>query len=221
MKILSVLSARATWLFDLNVINPTGLAYQPLLAGIKERYCFAKAPVSMLERDEKKSLHFDQGEFMTPDGRNIFISFRIYNDGIVATTSSSTNDATSFLVDLGLYVQSSGFSMPSHTELGKSFVSVLQVECEVTLQAVNPQLERITRFIESRIVTMDGKPRQFQLGALNFWSEDITKNFAPSAFKFERKHGSPFTENKYYSEAPLQTQEHIELLEELEKMLGV
>lgn len=221
MKLTSVLAAKATWLFEINRLNPKGLALKPLLDGVTERYKFAKAPANMLDLDEKKGLSFQQGEFSTADGRDIFIALSIYNDGFVVTTSSSTADATEFLEDLGLFVQSSGFSFPASDHVRKGFSSVLQVEYDTPLLAINPQLERIIQFIESRLVSMDGKPRHFQMAALGFWSEDLTKSFAPVAFKFERKIGLPFEAHQFYSEAPLQTHEHLELLEELETILAI
>lgn len=221
MKLTAVLGAKAIWLFDLNLLNPKGLSYKPLLDGFKDRYKFSVAPNHMLDRDEnnKGGLTFDQGEFHTKDGRDIYVSLKVFNDGLVGSTSSSTNDTTEFLEDIRLFVQLEGFSIPPDEKIGKSFTSTLQVESEAPLLAINPQLERLIQFIESRVVTMDGRPREFQVTGLALWSEDASKNYAPSTFKFERKLGLPFFANQFFTEAPLQTHEHLELLEDLERLL--
>jgi hypothetical protein len=84
---------------------------------------------------------------------------------------------------------------------------------------MNTKLGAIVQFIESKLQTLDGRPRRFEFTGVEFWSEDITKNFAPIGFKFERKFDQPFAQNRYHSEAPLQTKDHIELLGLLEDIL--
>jgi len=218
MRLRSIQTAKAVWLFDLNLVNPRGLSYKPLLDAIKERYKFAKAPDSMLDRSQKTGLSFQQGQFVTPDGRDIYIGLEIYTDGMVASTSSSTNDSTVFLEDLASFALTKGFSWPE--QIGRGFTSTVLVETKGNLLSINPQLQRISQFIESRLISKDGKPRRFQVAALNFWSEDLSKNFSPSPFKFERKIGENFEADIYYSEAPLQTDEHLALLEELENIIS-
>lgn len=220
MKLTCVISAKVVWLLDINLINPTGLSPKSLLEGIRDRYGFAKAPAHMHDRNEKNALSFEQGEFVNSKGTPILISLTVFNDGIVAESVSSTNDAMEFLQDLSLFIPSLGFSFPPPQTIAKGFTSLLQVECDAPLLSVNSRLERIIRFIESRLTTMDGNPRKYEVAALNFWSEDLSKNYAPSEFKFERKIGLSFSSNQYFSRAPLQTFEHLELLDELEKLLA-
>jgi len=62
-------------------------------------------------------------------------------------------------------------------------------------------------------------PREFDFSRIGFASEDLSKALAPIAFTFERRLQQPFSANRYYSEAPLQTDEHIELLDMLEGIL--
>jgi len=42
----------------------------------------------------------------------------------------------------------------------------------------------------------------------------------PMAFAFERRDGHPFDEALYFSSAPLKTQDHLNCLDDLEKMLA-
>jgi hypothetical protein len=96
---------------------------------------------------------------------------------------------------------------------------VLLIESDIELIRINPALERVLEFIHSRLASLDGKPRTFQVSAIGAWTEDVKKAYAPMAFRFERRVGTLFQENLYYSEAPLQTEEHLELLGQVEKML--
>ncbi len=215
MKLVSVTSARAIWLFDTFRMNPRGLSNDVLIKGVTQRYSFSKSPSNMLDLEDN-ALVFDQGQFLTEDGKSIYVSLKVYSDGFVGITSSSTQHATEFLTDLGLYIVSLGFSFPPQEKIKKGFASVLLVESNIELILVNPDLKRILDFIHSRLVTMDGKPRSYEVSSIGAWSEDVKKGYAPMVFRFERKIGSDFSENLYYTEAPLQTDEHLELLDQLE-----
>ena len=219
MKLVTVQAARAIWLFDLVRLNPHGISNKVLIDGVKQRYDFSKSPSSMLDVEDK-ALVFDQGEFTASDGRRIYVSLKAYSDGLVASTSSSTSDTTDFLEDLGLFLGSLGFSFPSQHQMGRGFTSVLRVESDISLIDINPRMESMIKYIESRLVSLDGKPRKFEAASLGMWSEDATKGFSPAAFKFERTIGKPFESKEYYSEAPLQTHEHLDLLEEMEALFA-
>lgn len=218
MKLFSVLSARSIWLFDTFRLNPRGISNKVLIEGVKSRYDFSKAPSSMLEQ-ENGGLVFDHGEFKTEDGKRIYVNLKAYSDGIIGTTMSSTQHATEFLTDLGLYIASLGFSFPPDEHIRKGFASVLLVESDVELIRINPALKKVLDFIHSRLVSLDGNPRNYQISGIGAWTEDNQKPYAPMAFRFERRIGTPFRENLYYTEAPLQTEEHLELLNQLEEML--
>lgn len=218
MKLISVLSARAIWLFDAFRLNPRGISNKVLINGMTQRYGFTKAPSSMLDLEEN-ALVFDQGEFITEDGNRINVGVKAYSDGFVGSTGSSTRHTVEFLTDLSLYIVSLGFSFPPPETIKKGFASVLLVQSETELIRINPKIGSVLDFIQSRLVSLDGKPRTFQVSGISAWTEDVKKSYAPMAFRFERKLGAPFEENLYYSEAPLQTEEHLELLNQLEEML--
>jgi hypothetical protein len=60
---------------------------------------------------------------------------------------------------------------------------------------------------------------QFELSGLMF-SADITVPTKPVAFRLERAEETAFEANRYYSIAPLETDAHLELLENLEAFLS-
>src|ERR1035438_4995056 len=122
MKLVSVLGAKSVWLFDINRMNPGGLSQKPILDAIKSRYRFAKAPASMLDVEpQDNAIFFDQGEFVTADNRNLYVSLKGYSDGFVAKTASSTTDTTEFLEDLASLIRSIGFAFPAPEQIRKGF----------------------------------------------------------------------------------------------------
>ncbi|MGD0522295.1 MAG: hypothetical protein ABSA48_13635 [Terracidiphilus sp.] len=218
MKVLNVENAKATWLFDLRLLNPRGVTITSLMAGIAERYKFAKVPANPLDVKEG-GLSFVEGVFRNSKGIELGVSITAYGDGLVADTFSNTDNTTEFLRDLAQFAAELGFPFPDEKEMGKSFTSILGVFCDVPLLALNPKLEFIAKLVESKLVTMDGKPRTIEFAGISLFSEDVSQNKAPAVFKFERKFGQPFSANRYYAQAPLETDEHVVVLEEFEKIL--
>ena len=218
MKVLFK-NAKATWLFDLHLLNPFGLKVSSLMAGVAERYKFARVPATPLDVKEG-GLQFVEGVFCNSKGIEVGVSLNVYGDGVVADTFSDTDNSTEFLRDLSQYATSLGFGFPDESEIGKGFSSALTVSVEKSLKRSFPSLDPIAQAIEQSIVTMDGKPRSFELTGISMYSEDIGQNKSPLAFKFERKWLHPFDTNRYYCQAPLETHKHIAIMQELEKLLS-
>jgi hypothetical protein len=218
MKVLYVQGAKATWLFDTRLINPLGLELKSLFTSLKDRYEFAKAPAHEHERSDKGAFVFSGGFFAISDEK-LSVSLTVFRDGIVAESASNTGHATAFLEDLRDFSLGIGYSIPPPSSISKGFSSTLVLETDVELLRINPKLLPLIQFIQSKLVSLDGKPREFEFSRIAFASEDLSKPFAPTAFTFERRLEQPFSANRYYSEAPLQTNEHIELLDKLEAIL--
>jgi hypothetical protein len=218
MKVLYVESAKATWIFDLRLLNPRGVTITSLMAGVAERYKFAKIPASPLDVKDG-GLSFVEGIFRNSKGIDLGVSLMVYGDGLVADTFSNTDNTTEFLRDVGKFAAESGFAFPAEVEVGKAFTSILGVECDTPLLVLNPRLEAITRLINDKLITMDSRPRSFELTGITMFSEDIGQNKSPALFRFERKVGALFSQDRYFTQAPLETDKHIAVLEEFERIL--
>lgn len=218
MKILFVGLARAIWLFETSQLNPKGLSLQPIIEKLTEKYKFSKAPKNPLDFDDQRALVFKSGTFINSKGIPVMITFSIYADGLVADTTSSTDDASEFLVEITKWM-TTDYGLLSPPEIRKGYVSQMDVECVTPLIKVNPKLTTFLHAIESRVKSADGIVRQYDVCGLGFWTEDITKPGAPAPIKFERKFNAPWSANHYFSQAPLETAVHLELLNELEALI--
>jgi hypothetical protein len=219
MKVLYVGLARTLWMFDFSLFNPRGVSLQPMFEQLKEKYQFAKAPKNPLDFDEQRNLTFKSGTFVNPAGVPVIVGFTIYNNGVTADTLSSTDDSTEFLVQTFDWIHEQfGLKLPS--SVNKSYLGQMDFESEAPLVALNPQLPKLLKFLEARYRPLDGKSRQFDVGGLNFWTEDVNQLLAPAICKIERKMGAPFSTNHYFSQTPLETKAHIEFLNELERVLS-
>ena len=219
MKVLYVGLARSVWLFDLRLLNPQGISIQPMLDKLKERYSFAAAPKNPLDLDaQMRALSFKTGIFRGVGKPPVIVNFAIYNDGFVAETLSSTEDASLFLREVSDWIYKEfGLTVPRDVET--AYLSQIDYECDFPLVGLSPRLGQLRQLIEGHHRPVDGKSRSFDAATLAFWTEDINQPKAPAAFRVERKIGPAFSSNHYFSQAPLETSSHIELLRQLEQLL--
>lgn len=216
MELVSVQRARSIWLFDTYDLNPHGKDLgAALIDWLKSTYHFTKSPSSVNDLDDTKALCYLGGQFEAKQGP-ISVELRIYNDGIVGDTRSGTDDTDSFLSGL-LVSTAKEFGLPYKPEIirKKLYVSEMTVRTPMSLATVNPKLvdfaQKLARLTEAKA--------PLQLTSIGFW-QDILPNPSASTFRFERKWGAEFSDDRYFTRAPLQTSIHLELLQELEIALS-
>jgi hypothetical protein len=219
MQKITVGLARSIWLFDTNELNPAGKSIFPdLMIWLGEKYSFQTFPKSIADLDqEKKGYIFKTGEFQSPEGA-ITVNFSFFGDGVVAETWSSTEDGDAFLEEL-LRSAASKYGLAYTPDMirTKTYISELTVELNHALADINP---KITRFCE----TLNGifarhHLAPFEMTGMRF-APDVTKtSYKPPGLFIERKQGAPFSENRFWSQSPFTTKEHLFALEEFEKLL--
>jgi hypothetical protein len=220
MKLISVGSARSVWLFDINDLNPRGKdVNSDLIDWLKDAYFFDKAPTSPNDLDpEKKSLIFERGRFQIKEEIYISVDLEIYNDGFVANSRSSTRDTDEFMEDvLSLAAKEFSLSYDPAMIRTKMHTSELTVRLDSPLFNMHPKLVDFANTIS----TMSGLAvPPFECTTLGFSTDLAVSHLKPSSFILDRKIGAPFSENRYYSKAPVHTDQHQELLAELEHILS-
>jgi hypothetical protein len=211
MKPLSVLLARSVWLFQISDWNPDGRAMHPVFFSLIEKYKFIKVP-QLNEIDWQKGIKFEDGTFKTSAGKEITVTLTVYPDGAIADTRSSTKDSDEFL-DQTLSFLSATFGYSEyHTILRKKlYTSELHIRMEQPLEHIHSGTSQFMNRIASSI-SLNHVP--FRMG-INF-SSDPAIGGTQLLFRLEPAINFPFSENRYYSHAPLQTENHIQLLEEFE-----
>jgi hypothetical protein len=218
MKLLSVQLARSIWLGPTSDFNPRGTSlYRILFPFLIDTYKFRKYPSPTESSDLSKGVRFEDGEFIIGENIPITANLLIYNDGMIADTSSSTTHSDSFLEDI--YNRFSEiFRMPRYESIirKKVYVSQLFISTDKSLELINPKLKEISKYLSE---TVEQGNMVFQVGGISFWPDQVNK-VNPVPFSFERTTNVPFSENRYYSAAPLPTDKHLELLDKVENILG-
>ena len=218
MELLNVVKARSVWLFDLNDLNPRGKSVFPrLIEWLKDNCSFSKVPSSATDFDETKALAFLDGHFQIRGGSFLSVDLRIYNDGLIADTRSSTTDSDAFLKYL-LDQAKGEFTLECGGDIAKRtlYTSELTVRCTRSLNDLN---HKLTDFCKKLSALSKGQNRSsFETFGISFWNDPSTPA-GLQQFRLERKLNTPSSENRYYSIAPLQTDDHLALLNEFETLL--
>jgi len=217
MELLNVIAARSVWLFDIAELNPRGKALFPdLFDWLKDSYNFQKVPSSLTDVDDTKAFVFSTGQYQAKEEIFVGVELKIYNDGLIANTQSSTRDTDRFLEDV-LISASAEFSLNFRPEMiqKKLYVSELNVFSQKNF--VHPGLEKFGTKI-SQATSSNGHV-EFEFGGVSFWPRQSFPPLPVSAFHFERKLNTDRDHQKYFSRAPLQTDIHLQLLADFEAEL--
>lgn len=223
MQLLSVLTARAMWFIDLRDVNPRGRALRDtLFPALADKYNFAKYPYDTDDNhptEDNPGFKFLEGEFHDSAGVEVMVSLTIFDDGFVADTRSSTRDSEDFLEEvLQWAIRDFGLVYRPEMVRRKAYVSELNVTPLHSLSGLNPKLAQFAGRLTSLVFAPD-EPWRFDAAGLFFAADPILAS-KPGGFRFERRLDAPFSTNRYYTQAPVQTDVHLELLEEMESILG-
>jgi hypothetical protein len=221
MKIVNVVSAKSIWLFDINDLNPRGKDIHPeLLEWLKDNYHFDKAPASIEQVDPKtQALKFERGRFQIKEEIYISVDLEVYNDGIVANSRSSTRDTDTFIEDV-LSSASKEFSLVYDPGMirDRMHTSELTVRLDRLLSSLNPKLAEFA----DKITTACGHNNipNFELNSIGFGNDIVMSRLKLAGFLLERQAKAPYSERRFFSRAPVHTDQHEQLLLELEGILA-
>lgn len=215
MELVAIAHARVAVFIPLEEINPRGRAIFPQITrDLVERCNFLKFPRTWEEYNSQEgSLQYFQGEW-----KGIAINqVEIFQGGIAVDTSSSTEDSEAFLLETLTWVAQK-YELNFHSSMikRKAFVSHLTFTSEVSLlELVHPVFaefgDRLTQSLSKTL----GPTRPLKINGLYFSNDPI--DGSPSMLlQIERRAGSAFSENKFFSVAPLSTKEHLEFLTDFE-----
>lgn len=214
MEIAAIVLARTLYFVESVELNPKGRVFFPeLVAALVERCGFQKFPQTIQEFDETKGVEFSDGRW----GDTVVETMKLYNTGLQVDTRVSTAESERILTE-ALEWASDEFGVIYSPKMlsRKAYVSDLIFRTDVPIlrgySAVTNLCER--SFAAFSEITHDKYP--WQPTILTLQSETIPRKPLNAAFTIQRRVEAAFSENKYFSEAPLPTETHIRLLEQFE-----
>jgi hypothetical protein len=214
MKIAGIILARFFAFIETTDLNPRGKAYYPdLVNAVVERYQFAKFPQKLEEFDEKKGVSFQGGRTKDFTINQIMV----YDHAIYVDTSSSTADSEKLLHEMLTWLSKSHGLVFDPGMINRStYVSQLTFFSEGLLEKLHPALMKLSDKLSSRVPEYFRQPLKFYPSSVTSIFDPLSVKQTPAPFSIERRADTLFSEHKYFSGAPLPTEEHIALLEEFE-----
>jgi hypothetical protein len=218
MRLSAVLLARVIFFVESVDLNPRGAAYYPdVIRGLVERYQFMNFPQKLEDFDEQKGVTLAVGKL----GDQTIEKVVIYNWGLTLETTSSTANAEQ-LLNQALLWGAANLNLHYNPEMikRKAYVSHVTFHSDVPLLSPPPIFQRIAKAMDKSIAENLKLAYSFQPYAILLGIDPEDQRIPVQRFSVERRDGIAFAENKYFSAAPVPTDLHLRLLEELERAMG-
>lgn len=144
----------------------------------------------------------------------------LYNDGVIIRSPTATEHIDAFLDDLFRWLKADlDYELTEKPRIRKVYQSEMVIGVDSDLDSLLTPLKSIA----SKITKIVSRETQFShpyatVGFLCAFDPAFDTAATPGVFRLERKLNQKFEENIYYSMAPMTTNSHIGLLEEIEKL---
>jgi hypothetical protein len=214
MQLASVLLARATaWIEPID-LNPKGSAFYPEIAkALVARYRFQQFPTKPDDFDETKGVKFALGKI----GDSAIDQVVIYAYGIVLDTRASTAESRRLLEDalqwaskeLGLVYQ------PSMIKRWQ-YASQVTFYSDTGLTTNCPAFRNLAENVKKSVQDVMGENLNHELTGVLIDYDQLERKHPLGRFSIQRRDNTPFSEKKYFSDAPLPTDVHLKILQQFE-----
>lgn len=214
MKLSAVILARVLGFIETADLSPRGQGYFPeIVSKLVERYNFQKFPQKLEEFDESKGVEFLEGRI----GNRTIKKIVIWNSVLVVETRSSTADSKQILEEILLWgAENLGLSYKPGMIKRFAYVSDLTFYSDVPILNVNPALTKLATQTSAALSAIWQEPIHYEPSNLAAAHDPLARKQGIAPFSITHRAEARFSENKYFSEAPLPTDTHIALLEEFE-----
>jgi hypothetical protein len=101
----------------------------------------------------------------------------------------------------------------------RQYVSEIIFTSDMALSTANARLNHLGNGVTQSIAKHFNQTLPYELNAIDFHFDTTQSKQFFAHFRIERFAGAPFSDKKYYSGAPLTTDEHVNLINDLEALL--
>ena len=213
MELAAIHLARVMAFLEPIDLNPRGKVFYPdLVAALVARYNFKKFPQNLEDFDEAKGVTFAEGKL----GSSVIEQLIIYSHGLLVDTRVSTSESKRLLEE-AIRWASKELGLVDKPIRRWQYASQLTFFSDVPLTAVHPAFVRLAEKTAENVTRISGESVKYELSAFFVDHDPLSRRHPAGRFSIQRRDNTPFSENKYFSDAPLPTDVHLELLEQFEK----
>jgi hypothetical protein len=216
MELAAIHQARALAFLEPIDLNPRGKVFYPdLVKALVARYNFQKFPQKPEEFDETKGVTFAVGRF----GGTVIDEFIIYPYGLLLGTRVSTQESRRLLEE-AIQWGSKELGLVNKHVPRWLYASQLTFHSKFSLTDAHPAIQKLAGGIAKSVAETTGENLRYEMTAFLVDFDQLSRKHPLGRFSIQRRENIPFSENKYYSDAPLPTDAHIKLLEQFEEAIS-
>jgi len=213
MKLAAVLLARAVAFFEVADLTPHGGLFGPdLVREAVQKFEFQKAPTSLDDWNSDGGAQFLGGR----SGKSTIDKLSIWDGGILLETRNSTSESQRLLTEI-IEWASSKFGFEFRPEIIKwAYVNSLTFYSDAPILFTAP-LDKLAAKTSDELSKLLKEPIRYEPMAFLVGHDPLVRKYGRATFTLLRRTDAPFSDGKYFSEAPLPTDVHIRILEEYER----
>lgn len=213
MRISAINLARTLAFIEIADLDPRGKVFAPdLFQAMAERYKFQRLPKR--EEREKEGFIFEEGKI----GTKVITKLTIYDALIVLETRSNTSDSKQLIEELLLWGAAKfGINYNPGSIKRFGYVSDVTFFSDVPLLGAGCKpLIDLAEKTSAALTEIWQEPVQYHPANLAVGHDPMARKYGTAPFVITHRAEARYSENKYFSEAPLPTDTHIAFLEEFE-----
>jgi hypothetical protein len=213
VKLSAVILAKTLAYIEVYDLDPKGKVFSAeLIAAMMERYKFQK--LNKMEEREEKGLVLEQGKV----GNKVISRLTIFPALIVMETRSNTSDSKQLIEELLLWGAAKfGMNYSPNSIKRHAYISDLTFFSDVSLlDAASQPLRDLATKTSAAVTEIWQEPVKYYPANLAVGHDPMARSHVIAPFVITHRAESRYSENKYFSEAPLPTDMHIAFLEEFE-----
>jgi len=215
MRINAVVKARLLAFVEIASLNPKGRVFFPnIVAPIVERFNFQVFPSKPGDFDETKGVSFSSGNF---DGINV-PQLTIFNNGFLIDTEADTSESERILMaTLEWAKKEIGITFSPEMIYRRRYLSDLLFHTDTPILHAFTPMENLRNNLMDMTQTVLGERMEYSPTRFDMDFERHQRQAPIAPLTIQRRTDFAFSDNQYYSEAPLPTELHWELLVRFEK----
>jgi hypothetical protein len=215
MEISAILLARAIAFVEANDLNPRGAAYFPALVPLLvNRFNFQKYPQQAADFDETRGIVFELGH----TGEVTVDKVTLWGDGIGIDVRSSTTDAKNLIDSVLTWLKhEAGLHYEPRMINRWGFLSQLTFFSDVDLVDLNPAVAKLAANVSASVLAEQKLGFSFVPSGFSVGFDKSLIHSPVAMLTVQRRATVPFDNRKFFSEGPLPTEAHIQVLEQFER----
>lgn len=220
MKLVSYEFGQVLQLVRMEEVRPISGVYLPdLFRAISERYRFVDGP-SGTEQELVGSFKFANG-VLERNGQTIAVSsLGVYSDGILVVCRK-TDDADLVVDDFISWLRGIIPLREPTTEVTRRHTSHVVVTFDAPIECFIERFNAISHIYQEALEMDQHVKIRARLQRISFSADPLDGlSLQQTSFSLEPRSGVPFTENRYFSTAPMASAAHLRLLSNIDTLIG-